>query len=298
MFNDKSCKVHSTAIVHERARIGAGVSIGAYSIIGPDVELGEETQIAAHVMICGHTKIGARNRIFSFASIGSEPQDLKFSGENSRLVVGDDNIIREYVTLQPGTAGGGMVTTIGNKNLFMVSSHVGHDSVIGNNNIIANNVALAGHVEVGHFVTVGGLCGVHQFVRLGDHCFIGGGAMVVQDIPPYCLAEGNRAQLYGLNTIGLRRRGFDSQTLRELKNVYRELLIRRGSRRQKLESLLQREFQTPHALGFLSFIAESQRGVASDRLSEHLNEREVSDVESRNESGAPNMPPGDKPHKV
>lgn len=298
MFNDNSCEVHSTAIVHERARIGSGVSIGAYSIIGPDVEIGEGTQIAAHVVISGHTKLGARNRIFSFASIGSEPQDLKYSGEDSRLVVGDDNIIREYVTLQPGTAGGGMVTTIGNKNLFMVSSHVGHDSVVGNNNIIANNVALAGHVEVGSFVTVGGLCGVHQFVRLGDHCFIGGGAMVVQDIPPYCLAEGNRAQLYGLNTIGLRRRGFDAKTLRELKSVYRELLMRRGSRKQKLESLLQRDFEAPHALGFLSFIAESQRGVASARLSEHTNDQEEMDLKSRDESAAQNTPPGEKPRKV
>ena len=298
MFNDNSCEVHSTAIVHERARIGAGVSIGAYSIIGPDVEIGENSQIAAHVMICGHTKIGARNRIFSFASIGSEPQDLKFSGEDSRLIVGDDNIIREYVTLQPGTAGGGMVTTIGNKNLFMVSSHVGHDSVVGSNNIIANNVALAGHVEVGSFVTVGGLCGVHQFVRLGDHCFIGGGAMVVQDIPPYCLAEGNRAQLFGLNTIGLRRRGFDQRTLRELKSVYRELLVRRGSRKQKLDSLLQRDFETPHALGFLSFIADSKRGVASSRLSEHINEQDEIDLESGDGSGGQKTPPGDKTHKA
>ena len=267
MFNNDPSEIHPTALVHHQARLGKSVSIGAYSIIGPNVELGDGSQIAAHVVISGKTRLGARNKVFSFASIGSEPQDLKFSGENSELIIGDDNLIREYVTLQPGTAGGVMATTIGDKNLFMVSSHVGHDSIIGSNNIIANNVALAGHVTVGNFVTVGGLCGVHQFVRLGNHAFIGGGAMVVQDIPPFCLAEGNRAQLYGLNTIGLRRRGFEPDVVRELKLVYRELLLKKGKMKEKLEQLRQQDFKSPYTAEFVSFISESERGVASTSLS-------------------------------
>ncbi len=257
--------IHPTALVAEGAKIGSGTTIGAYSIIGPHVSLGDNCTIHSHVVIEGHTTIGDSNEVFQFASLGSTPQDLKYHGEPSELRVGSKNIIREYVTLQPGTEGGGMLTSIGDENLFMVSSHVGHDSHVGNGNIFANSVGMSGHVTVGNKVTVGGLCGIHQFVRLGDYSFLAGGAMVTQDIPPYCLAHGNRAELIGLNQVGLKRAGWDSDSVSTMRRVYRKLFYGTGTLKERLAEAQQEYGALDFAHLFLEFIQSSERGVAQAR---------------------------------
>jgi UDP-N-acetylglucosamine acyltransferase len=263
MSIDSSAIIHETAIVADGAKIGAGVKIGPYSVVGAQVELGEESEIQSHAVVTGNTVLGARNRIFPFASVGAEPQDLKYSGEESRLVLGDENIVREYVTLQPGTTGGGLLTKIGNKNLFMASTHVGHDCIVGDQNILANSAALSGHVIVGNNVTIGGLCGVHQFVRLGDHSFLGGGAMVVQDVPPFCLAQGDRAHLFGLNVVGLRRHGFSTESIRALKICYRELFSKSGKLRDRVDVARNLVKRGSEVDALLSFVESSERGLTS-----------------------------------
>lgn len=259
-----SIQIHPTAIVSEGARLGEGTSVGPYSIIGPRVVLGNNTVVSPHVVIEGNTRAGDGNQFFQFCSIGSRPQDLKYKGEESTVEIGDRNIIREYVTIQPGTSGGGMRTVVGNDNLFMGGVHIGHDTILGNGNIFANGVAVAGHVTIGNQVTVGGLSGIHQFVRLGDLCFIGAGAMVSQDIPPFCMAQGDRAALVGLNKIGMQRRGYDDAAVHEIKRVYRELFVSKGIFRSKLERLLA-ESSGGAARILLEFIAASTRGVAQGR---------------------------------
>ncbi len=223
-----SAVIHSTAIVSDGAEIAEGCSVGPYSIIGPHVKLGKGCEVGPHVVIEGRTTCEGRNRFFQFASIGAIPQDLKYRGEPSELIIGERNIIREYVTLQPGTEGGGMKTVIGSGNLFMAGAHVGHDNVVGDGNIIANGSAVAGHVVIGNRVTIGGLCGIHQFVRLGDGSMIAAGAMVSKDVPPFCMVQGDRAMLVGLNTVGLKRAGVVSKELSLLREIYRELFWTRG----------------------------------------------------------------------
>ena len=256
-------QVHATAIVDPAAQIGSGTVIGPYSMIGPHVVLGANNIIAAHVVIEGHTKIGESNHFFQFSSIGSKPQDLKYRGEESVLVIGSKNTIREYVTLQPGTAGGGMKTTIGDTNLFMVNSHVGHDGVIGDNNVIANSTAIAGHVTIGSFTIVGGLVGIHQFVRLGDSCILSGGAMVVQDIPPFCIGQGDRARLCGINVVSLERRGVLKAEIKLIKSAYRKLFVAKGSMRDRISSTQEDCAQSQLAQQLVDFVATSERGVAS-----------------------------------
>ncbi|MCB0320962.1 MAG: acyl-ACP--UDP-N-acetylglucosamine O-acyltransferase [Bdellovibrionales bacterium] len=260
-----SAIVHPSAVVSEGARIGAGVEIGPFSVIGPQVILGDGCRLSSHVVVSGKTTIGKENAIFQFASIGAEPQDLKYRNEPSELLIGDNNTIREYVTLQPGTEGGGMVTSIGSGNLFMACSHVGHDAHLGNRNIVANSAAISGHVQIGDFVTVGGLVGIHQFVRVGDFAFVGAGAMVNQDIPPYCLAQGDRAQLYGINIIGLRRKEFSQPTIRALKETYRGLFFGSGKMKERIQQLRTQggDFESPHVEKFLKFVEQSERGIAS-----------------------------------
>lgn len=257
--------IHPTAIVDSKAKIGNGVTIGAYSIIGPKVELGDNCWVGPHVVIEGITRFGSANKIFQFASVGSQPQDLKYHGEESTVDIGDNNTIREYVTIQPGTKGGGMTTKIGNNNLLMANSHVGHDSFLGDRNIIANSVGLSGHVTVGSGVTIGGLSGIHQFVRLGDLSFIAGGAMITQDLPPYCTAHGNRAELVGLNQIGLERNGFTELDVKVLRKVYRVLFHDTGLMKDRIVRV-RNEFGSAKGIEpLLSFIAESQRGVCRAR---------------------------------
>lgn len=257
--------IHPTAIIAAGARLAEGVQVGPYSVIGPDVQIGPDTRIGSHVVIEGHTRIGAHNQIYQFASVGAAPQDLKFRGEPSELLIGDSNIIREFTTLQPGTQGGGMKTQIGNSNLFMAYSHVGHDSIIGNSNIFANAATAAGHIHVGDFVTLGGLTAIHQFCKLGDYSFIGGGAMVSKDIPPYCMAQGDRAELVGLNTVGLKRHGFSSEDIKILRQIYRQLFSKEGHFSLRLQKLSQEHMAHEKARVFLEFVSQSERGVAFPR---------------------------------
>ena len=215
--------IHKTAIVDPKAKISSSVNVGPYSIIGPNVEIGEDTDINSHVSIAGHTKIGKNNKIYPFASIGNDPQDLKFKGEISSLEIGDNNKIREYVSINPGTDGGSGVTKIGNNCLFMVSSHVAHDCNIGNNIVVVNNVAIGGHVHIEDNAIIGGNSAVHQFIRIGKFAMIGGMCAVIRDVIPYGLVHGNRSILQGINLIGLRRNNISNHDITLLSNAYKEL---------------------------------------------------------------------------
>ena len=215
--------IHKTAIIDSKAKISATVNIGPYVVIGPDVEIDENVVIQSHVNIVGYTKIGKKNKIYPFASIGSDPQDLKYKGEKSELVIGDNNTIREYVTANPGTSGGGGVTKIGDNNLLMIGAHIAHDCIIGNNVVVANNAAMAGHAEIGDDVIIGGNCGVQQFARIGNMAMIGGMTGVSRDVIPYGLSFGNRNYLGGINLIGLRRRNVPNKEILTLTEAYKEI---------------------------------------------------------------------------
>lgn len=262
--------IHPTAIVEPGAELGEGVTIGAYSIVGPHVKLGDRSTVGPHCVISGHTSFEEENEISPFASIGAPPQDLKFKGERSTLVIGKRNKIREFVTLQPGTAAGTMTTTIGDSNLFMANSHVAHDCRVGNNNVFANSVALAGHVSVRNNVILGGMAGIHQFCRVGDFTMISAGSMVAQDIPPYCMVQGDRACLRGLNVIGLERAGMTVEEIAEIKRMYRHLFSRPGRVRERIASLPEELASKPKIKYFLEFISESKRGIISP--ARHSNE--------------------------
>jgi UDP-N-acetylglucosamine acyltransferase len=213
--------IHKTALIDSNAKISKNVSIGPYSIIGPNVEIGEGTVIQAHVNITGNTKIGSNNKIYPFASIGNDPQDLKFKGEETQLEIGNNNKIREYVTINPGTKGGGKKTKIGNNCLFMVSSHIAHDCIVGDNVILANNVPLGGHAYVDDNAIIGGNSAVQQFTRVGRFAMIGGMCGVVRDVIPYGIAHGNRSILQGLNLIGLRRKNIPNKEILSLSEAYK-----------------------------------------------------------------------------
>ena len=214
--------IHSTAIIDSKSKISENVHIGPYCVIGPNVEINENTEIQSHVNISGHTKIGKGNKIYPFVSI-NDPQDLKYNGEPTNLIIGDNNKIREYITINPGTVGGGGKTIIGNNCLFMVSSHVAHDCQLGNNIIIANNVAIAGHAIIDDHVIIGGNSAVQQFTRIGKMAMIGGMTGVLHDVIPYGLSTGNRNSLQGLNLIGLRRAKFDNKDILGLSDAYKEI---------------------------------------------------------------------------
>ncbi len=215
--------IHKTAIIDPKTKIFSNVKVGAYSIIGPNVEIGENSIIQSHVSITGNTKIGKNNNIYPFASIGNHPQDLKFDGEETSLEIGDNNKIREYVTINPGTRGGGGLTKVGNNCLFMVSSHIAHDCLVEDNVILANNVPLGGHAHVEHNVIIGGNSAVQQFTRVGKFAMIGGMCGVVRDIIPYAMVHGNRSILQGLNLIGLRRKNIPNKEIIVLVEAYKEI---------------------------------------------------------------------------
>ena len=215
--------IHDTSIVDKKAKVSSSAKIGPYTIIGPNVEIGDNTDIHSHVNIAGHTKIGSGTTIFPFASIGTQPQDLKYRGEKNNLIIGSNNIIREYVTINPGTESGGSTTSIGNNCLFMISSHIAHDCKIGNNVVIANNVPLGGHVTIEDSVTIGGNSAVQQFTRIGRLAMIGGMTGVLNDVIPFGLSFGNRNYLMGLNLIGLRRNKYDNKKILELTEAYKEI---------------------------------------------------------------------------
>jgi UDP-N-acetylglucosamine acyltransferase len=254
-------QVHPSAVVHPDAQLHETVEIGPFSVIGPKVRIGAGTRVGPHVVIEGRTTLGERNHVFQFASLGAVPQDLKYSGEDTELVIGDENQIREFTTLHIGTAGGGGVTRVGNRNLFMANSHLAHDCVVGNNCILVNSAALGGHVTVEDYVIISGLTAVHQFTRIGKHAFVAGGAMVVMDVPPYCMAQGDRAELVGLNIVGLERHGFTEDQIGRIKEAYK-ILFR--SKLQIAEALarLKAEFGgQPEIDHLVDFISQSKRGL-------------------------------------
>ncbi|MCB9983059.1 MAG: acyl-ACP--UDP-N-acetylglucosamine O-acyltransferase [Rhodospirillales bacterium] len=234
-----SAEIHPTAIVADGAKIAEDVQIGPYCVVGPDVTLGRGVQLRAHVVIDGLTEIGEGTIVYPFASLGSPPQDLKYKGEKSRLIIGKNNTIREHTTMNPGTEDGGMETRVGDNNLFMMATHVAHDCQIGNNVILANNATLGGHVRVGDFVIIGGLAAVHQFVRIGDHAIIGGMSGVENDVIPYGRVKGERAHLHGLNLIGLERRGFGKEDIRHLQRAYNQLFGNEGTMDERIDSVLE-----------------------------------------------------------
>lgn len=254
--------IHPTAIVDKAAEIGSGVEIGPYCVIGPNVVLGDRCRLHAHVVLDGRTRIGAETEIFPFSSIGQIPQDLKYGGEPAELVIGERNVIREHVTMNIGTEGGGMMTKVGDGCLFMAASHVAHDCVVGDNVILANNATLAGHVTVGEFAILGGLSAARQFVRIGKHAMVGGLTGVENDVIPFGLVMGDRARLSGLNLIGLKRRGYSQEQIAELRKAYRLLFADEGTFQERVESVAN-EFGDHEAVAdIIDFIrATSSRGA-------------------------------------
>lgn len=215
--------IHKTAIIDPKAEISSTAEIGPFTVIGPNVVIKDSVKIQSHVNITGHTIIGKNNKIYPFASIGNDPQDIKYKGEKTELRIGDNNTIREYSTINPGTIQGGGVTVVGNNNLIMINAHIAHDCIIGNNIVIANSAAIAGHAEIGDNVIIGGNCGVQQFTRIGKMAMIGGMTGVLNDVIPYGLSTGNRNSLQGLNLIGLRRSNFENKDILGLSDAYKEI---------------------------------------------------------------------------
>jgi UDP-N-acetylglucosamine acyltransferase len=254
-------RIHQTALIDRQAEIDSDVEIGPYSVIGAGVRIGQRTRVASHVVIEGRTSIGQGNTIYQFATIGSRPQDLKYRGEASELIIGNHNTIREYVSLNPGTAGGGMVTRVGDRNLLMMHCHIAHDCLIGSHNIIANGATLGGHVMVQDYVIVGGLVGIHQFARIGSGAILGAGSMVSKDVPPFCNATGDRARLRGLNLEGLKRRGFTTTAIDALKKAYRIIFQSKLKTKDALEKVRREVSPTAEIDILLAFIAQSQRGI-------------------------------------
>ncbi|MFM7140519.1 MAG: acyl-ACP--UDP-N-acetylglucosamine O-acyltransferase, partial [Alphaproteobacteria bacterium] len=243
------------------AELDEGVEVGPFATIGPEVRIGAGTRIGAHVVVEGRTTLGRENRVFPFATVGCSPQDLKFRGEPGRLEMGDRNLVREYASLSIGTEGGGLVTRVGNDNLFMNYSHLGHDCQVEDHVHLVNGVAVAGHVSLGSHAIVSGLAAVAQFVRIGEGAFIGGGSMVVMDVPPFCMANGDRARLVGLNAVGLERRGFEADRIAHLRRAYKTLFQSKMLARDAIEKIRAEQGDSPDALALASFVAASERGV-------------------------------------
>lgn len=253
--------IHPTAIVSHEAHLEEGVKIGPYSIIEADVHIGRNTIIEPHVIIRAHTDIGDGCRIFQFCSIGEVPQDLKYNGEETRVIIGHHNTIREYVTIHQATSADIGVTVIGDHNLLMAYSHVAHNCKLGNHIVMANAANLAGHVHVEDFAIIGGLTGIHQFTRIGAHCIIGGASAVTKDIPPFVMASGNFAKLYGLNMIGLKRRGFKEEAISALKETYKIIFRSSLLLSVAVEKVKQEMSDFPEVRQFIEFIEHSERGI-------------------------------------
>jgi UDP-N-acetylglucosamine acyltransferase len=253
--------IHPTAIIHPEAELHDTVTVGPYAVIGEHVRIGRGTAVGAHTVIDGWTDIGEDNQIFHLASIGGIPQDLKYKGEETWLKIGNRNIFREFVTIHPGTVTGDSETTIGDGNLFMAYCHVAHDCHIGDNVVMANSATLAGHVRVEDYAILGGLSAVHQFVVIGAHTMVGGGALVGQDVPPYTIVTGDRARLRGLNLVGLRRRGFTEESIYILRKAYKILVFAKLKIADALERIRTELPQTPEVCRFVEFIEKSERGI-------------------------------------
>lgn len=253
--------IHETAIVHPDAKLAAGVEVGAYSLIGANVRVGANTKIRSHVVVKGDTDIGENNEFFQFCSIGEDCQDLKYAGEPTRLEIGNNNVFRECCTVHRGTVQDQGLTRIGNSNLLMAYTHVAHDCMIGDSNILANNVNVAGHVHMGDNVILGGMSAVHQFCHLGSHCFTAGGTIVLRDIPPYVMVGGVNNAPHGINSEGLRRRGFDADTITKIRRAYK-IIYRSGHRAEEAVDLLKdMAVDTPEIAIMADFIACSSRGI-------------------------------------
>jgi len=253
--------INPTAQVAPEARLADDVVVGAFAIVGPEVELGAGTSIGPHAFVTGRTRLGARNRVFQFASVGDVPQDRKYGGEPTRTVLGDDNVVREFVSIHAGTVQDRGETTIGNGNWFLAYTHIAHDCVIGNNVTFSNSVQLAGHVHVGDYATFGGFSGVHQFCRVGAHAMIAAGAIVLQDVPPYVTAAGSPAKPAGTNNEGLRRRGFAAADIARVRRAYRTL-YRDGLSLEDAKAALAREAgDAPVIAPLVAFLETSNRGI-------------------------------------
>ena len=254
-------QIHPTALVDPGARIADDATIGAFSIVGAEVTIGAGTRIGPHVVVTGRTTIGARNRIFQFASVGEIPQDRKYGGEPTSTTIGDDNVVREYVSIHAGTAQDRGTTTIGSGNLFLAYTHVAHDCVVGNRTTFSNNAQIAGHVTIGDFAVLGAYAGVHQFCRVGEHAMLAAGAIVLQDVPPYVTVQGYPAKPAGTNNEGLRRRGFSADDIATVRRAYRTL-YRAGLSLEEAREALAREATThPLVVPLATFLSESRRGI-------------------------------------
>jgi UDP-N-acetylglucosamine acyltransferase len=261
--------IHPTALVAKGAELADGVSIGPFCVVGERARIGADTRLHSHVVIDGATEIGARNDIWPFAVLGGPPQHTAYKGEDTRLVIGDDNLIREHATMNIGTVNGGGVTRVGSRGLFMIESHVGHDCIVGDNVILTKQATLGGHCQIGEFVIVGGLAAVIQFTRVGRHAMIGGLAAVVKDVIPYGSVWGNHAHLEGLNLVGLKRRGFSRETINTLRAAYRLLFADEGTFQERIDDTIENYSDSPEVMEIIDFI----RADASRPLC--LPEREV-----------------------
>ena len=262
-------QIHPTAIISPGAELGRDVEIGPFCTVGPQVQLGDGVRLVSHAVIEGATSIGAGTTIYPFAVLGGAPQHLAHKGEDTRLVIGERNIIREHVTMHTGTVGGGGVTAVGSDSLYMVGAHVAHDCIVGDRVTFANNATLGGHVVIGDFVFMGGLCAVHQFTRIGRYSFVGGGGVVTKDIIPYGSVWGNHAHLEGLNLVGLKRRGFTREAINALRAAYRLLFADEGTFQERLDDVAEAHADTPEVMEIVTFIrAEANRPLC-------LPEREV-----------------------
>jgi len=260
-------EIHPTAIVEPGAQLGENVEVGPFCLVGGEVALGDGVRLLSHAVVTGRTKIDANTDIYPFASIGHRPQDLKYKGEPSRLEIGCNNVIRESVTMNPGTEGGGMLTRVGNNCLFMVGAHVAHDCNIGNHVIMANNATLAGHVLVADHAIIGGLAAVHQFCRIGRHAIVGGMSGVEHDVIPYGSVLGNRAQLSGLNIIGMKRRGVSREDIHTLRTAYRLLFAEEGTMAERLDDVAEMYGDNPMVMEIVAFIRDqSPRAICQPKV--------------------------------
>ena len=264
--------LHPTAIVDRQAELDPSVEVGPYALIGPGVVLQAQVQVGGHSVVRGPTVVGARTRLLHHVVLGEDPQDKKYKGEPTRLEIGTDNVFREFSTANRGTAQGGGLTRIGDGNLFMAYSHVAHDCVVGDHCVFANCASLAGHVEVQDHAVLGGLSGIHQYTRVGRCAMIGGGGMVAQDVPPFTIAQGDRARLFGLNIVGLRRSGYKLEVITALRNAYRELFHQGTPLRIALEQVREVYSEVPEVTELVTFIESSRRGVCRSVGAEPLPE--------------------------
>lgn len=264
-------RIHPSAIVEDGAKLADSVTIGPYCVVGSEVELDHGVTLLSHAAVAGRTRIGEGTRVFPFASIGHQPQDLKYKGEPSRLVIGRNNTIREHVTINPGTEGGGMVTTVGDGCLLMVGAHVAHDCHVGNQVILVNNATLGGHVVIGDSAIIGGLAAVHQFVRIGQHAMIGGMTGVETDVIPYGSVIGNRGHLAGLNLVGLKRRGFSRDDIHALRNAFKLLFGNTGTMMERVERVAEQYADCPPVVDIVEFIrADTSRSFCQPKAENAL----------------------------